>query len=444
MKNVIRTILMEQTDNFIIVPASDYVELLDKYDDVTKFAYKKLTSNPEDKGKKIWIKGNLNVRDRDIEDLYGIIHVDGNLDISNTKILDLQDITVKGYTSDGGTPRARIRLKKIKQAKLRESQENREINAWDLNNPDIDDVGILANAVFEYFTNHHNVRVKTDEDVQKLEELYNKMDELLLKEKEYEAEGKDLTDIHMDIQVTEDEINEINQSIDVYNFLESGSHYRLTSFELVSDDEYDGWQFAAGSAKEADQSLEEYFDEWMDNPKEYFSNDTLRSNLDEEAIEGLAREYFEQSVREYPEGYFDRSDFELSDDEEEELENLKNELSEYEERLEMESDDSPEYELIQNHIDDLNERIEELEEKNSEVTEEMIDEKIDDLTSDAMNDPANFLDELGLDYSEYIDKDSLLEDLVRDSDYGTLNHYDGRYDEVKILGTYYIVMNTNQ
>ena len=44
----------------------------------------------------------------------------------------------------------------------------------------------------------------------------------------------------------------------------------------------------------------------------------------------------------------------------------------------------------------------------------------------------------------FIDKDDLLESLIDESDYGSaLNGYNGEYDQIKINGTYYIVMRTD-
>jgi len=50
---------------------------------------------------------------------------------------------------------------------------------------------------------------------------------------------------------------------------------------------------------------------------------------------------------------------------------------------------------------------------------------------------------MGMDYENFLDKDRMKDDLIRDADYGELNGYDGQYDEIKINGTYYIVMRIN-
>ena len=55
-------------------------------------------------------------------------------------------------------------------------------------------------------------------------------------------------------------------------------------------------------------------------------------------------------------------------------------------------------------------------------------------------DPAGWLDNMGGDIADFIDTRELLDDLVRNGDYGDLNGYDGSYDTVNINGTDYVVM----
>jgi hypothetical protein len=47
---------------------------------------------------------------------------------------------------------------------------------------------------------------------------------------------------------------------------------------------------------------------------------------------------------------------------------------------------------------------------------------------------------MGGDIRDFIDTRELLDDLVRNGDYGDLNGYDGTYDTVDINGTDYVVM----
>jgi hypothetical protein len=47
---------------------------------------------------------------------------------------------------------------------------------------------------------------------------------------------------------------------------------------------------------------------------------------------------------------------------------------------------------------------------------------------------------MGYEISDWIDTGELLDDLVRNGEYGQLNSYDGDYDTVNINGTDYVVM----
>jgi hypothetical protein len=47
---------------------------------------------------------------------------------------------------------------------------------------------------------------------------------------------------------------------------------------------------------------------------------------------------------------------------------------------------------------------------------------------------------MGDQYENFVDRRSLLDDLVSDSDYGTISSYNGDYDEVNVNDSTFIVM----
>jgi vacuolar-type H+-ATPase subunit I/STV1 len=134
--------------------------------------------------------------------------------------------------------------------------------------------------------------------------------------------------------------------------------------------------------------------------------------------------------------------------EESQISNLEDEVSEMEEQLrDIEDSDSDEYSELQELIDEKNEQIEKLEEsKITEPTEEMIEEKINDLVDDAKQNPLNWLEDLGYsntDLKDWVDYDSLAEGL-RDSDgIGGMNGFNSDYDTTDFNGETYVVMQTN-
>jgi hypothetical protein len=100
---------------------------------------------PGYRGKKIWITGDLNVSSLPISSLEGVYYVDGNLDISRTKVSDISHIQVKGRTTDYDSGVEKIRHQRIKQQKLAEAQERRENEEWSEENGD--DMGTRARAI---------------------------------------------------------------------------------------------------------------------------------------------------------------------------------------------------------------------------------------------------------------------------------------------------------
>jgi hypothetical protein len=141
----------------------------------------------------------------------------------------------------------------------------------------------------------------------------------------------------------------------------------------------------------------------------------------------------------------------LSNKQEEKIEILRKRI-EYNtvtiEKLEAQMDGEND-DLIQEKIDELNElseeyiaEIEEIEEDpDGEFPDELIDEKVESLVSDARYDPESFMSEMGLSWSEYVDKDEFIEGVIEADGYGhTLNSYDGTADEVYVNDKLFYVM----
>jgi hypothetical protein len=104
---------------------------------------------------------------------------------------------------------------------------------------------------------------------------------------------------------------------------------------------------------------------------------------------------------------------------------------------------------IQDKIDELNElseeysaEIEEIEENpDGDFPQDLIDEKIEDLVGDVKQDPESFMDDFGLSWSDYVDKDEFIEGVIEADGYGhTINSYDGYADEVYVGDKLFYVM----
>jgi hypothetical protein len=433
--------IIEQAETeYIEVSASDYLELMEQFDYQSKVVYKYLTKEPDKRNKLLWIIGDLNLSDKPVRALFGIDGIKGSLDISNTKISTLGDIQVAKYIHDSGTPLRKIKEQRIKNQKLSDAKSRREDNDWDINNEYIDEVGILANVVFEYIKEKHDVR--TPEDNAELNELTETMERLLQLEAQYNEEGNDTTDIIANIQATEEEIEVITNKVDLYDLIPNGNHYNLTAFEIVSG-KLENYEYAAGTEEDASESLKIYYEDMIDNPQEYFQPSFLEDFIDEDKVLEVIKEHYEYDISDSPESYFDLNDFKLTDEQEEEKERLENELYENQDKLNEYEEGSAEYEQIQEHIDYLEEQISEIE-PDTEPTQEMIDEKVDDMLDEVRRNLVGEMENFGMSINNYLDTEKLLESLVSDGDYGHLNHWNNEYDIIHLNNVGYIVMNINQ
>jgi len=444
LNKLVRRVIKEEENEWVKVSPEQYLEIM-KY---ASYNAKGVTMLPQYRGKKIWITGKLDVKALPIKSLEGVGYVEGDLDISNTGISDISFIDVKGRVSDYDSGVDRIRRQKIRREKLAGAQSRREDNEWSPENSD--DEGNRARAIIEFIENSRSrIKIRTEEDSNRLVELERYMESLLEKEKQYEEEDKDLTDIYADIEATEDEINEINDMMDIYNLIpqERYGFYSMSQFEVVGNDDLEGAEFAVGTEYEVEKSCREYLDDQFDSPEDYFSESFLENHIDEDEVLDYFRDHYEYDVAENPDVYFNEGDFELSQEQEEKKSKLEQEIAEYEERQEnLDSEiEEPEeysrmYDQIQEHIDSLQEQIDDME-PDGEPSQDMIDDKVEELLRDVKRNIVDYMKDWGMKISEYINKEDAIQDIIDSDGYGhILNSYDGNYDEVDVDGDNFIVM----
>lgn len=444
LNKLVRRVIKEEENEWVKVSPEQYLDIM-KY---ASYNAKGISMLPQYRGKKIWITGKLDVRNLPIKSLEGIGYVEGDLDISNTDISDVSFINVKGRVSDYGSGVDRIRKQKIRQEKLAGAQSRRENNEWSPENSD--DEGNKARAIIEFIENSRSsIKIRTEEDSNRLVELERYMESLLEKEKQYEEEDKDLTDIYADIEATEDEINEINDMMDIYNLIpqERYGFYSMSQFEVVGNDDLEGAEFAVGTEYEVEKSCREYLDDQFDSPEDYFSESFLENHIDEDEVLDYFRDHYEYDVAENPDVYFNEDDFELTQEQEEKKSKLEEEIAEYEKRqenLDSEIEDPEEYstmyDQIQEHIDSLQEQIDEME-SDGEPSQDMIDDKVEEMLYDVKRNLIDYMKDWGMKISEYINKEDAIQDIIDSDGYGhILNSYDGNYDEVDVDGDNFIVM----
>jgi len=341
----------------------------------------------------------------------------------------------------------RLRIQRILQGRRDEANDRRLDNEWELG-PDCPDEGLKAHALLDWLVSNDDVEVITNEDRGEIARIQNEIDRLQL---EYDNDENVRGDLLDEISELEDELDEFTSKIDVYNIVPTGNYYDMSEFEVI-DSPVEGRRYAVGDEGEVKSSAYDYVEQLIDDiGYGGFNESFAKGFIDERAVLDYAEEFYEDDIRENPESYFDEEDRMLSDKQEEKIEQLKMRISQlesmiekFEEEMDGENDDD-----LQERIDEMNERIEEMNDEITEIEEdpegdfpeEKIDEAIQDKVSDVRYDVTSFMEDFGLNWEDYIDKDEFIDGVIDADGYGhTLNGYDGNADEQKVLDKWYYVM----
>jgi len=348
----------------------------------------------------------------------------------------------------------RLRMAQILRQKEDDAQQRREDDEWELG-PGCPEEGLKAHALLEWLVDTSDVSVLTNEDRIEIQRLESEIERL---NAEYDsAEDADVS-ILDEISDLEDEINELKEKIDVYNIVPTGSHYRMTAFEVINGG-LDGRQYAVGDDDETQTSCEEYVEQLIDDiGYEGFSKGFASNYIDKDMVVSYARDFYEDDIYESPESYFDESDRLLSKKQEEEIRILNTKIERTRQTIEQlegfieDVEDDEKIEEINNKIDELNDSITDFETEIEDINDspdgdfpqDMIDEKVEERLDDVRYDPESFINEWGLELDRFIDKDDFVKGVVDADGYGnTLSTYDGNADDVSVEGTTYWVIRLN-
>jgi chromosome segregation ATPase len=456
-KRLIKLLKEQDESEYYKISPEDYIELITSASFNPKvFGIKKFG------GKPLYITGNLNLNGlKDMYSLGNVAYIDGNLNINNTKIASIGNTKVKGNISDYGSEMERIRIRKEELKKLDDANERREDGEWDLDNPNIDDEGLMANALFQFLVSEGKLN-EMDEDtkvelqtkqqrLKELQERYDNVDGVL--------EPEEVSPLADEIFDLEEEIEELQGDYaDVYYIMpQSYSYGALYYFEVVGlrnqeymvgsyDDAYDA------AVKDQEQLLD---DTGLENLPSWLIED----NIDKDDIRDEMREFYEDDIRNNPDIYFDEDDFELTDEEEERKEQLENYINEMEDLKSEKEDQRDEYEHNSDEYNELDEQIQEIEsnietaqeeldsiEPDTEPTDDMIDEKVDYYIRNT--DEIDWLKEMGYELSSYVNMTDVAKDIVESDGIGVLARYDGRYEYETVKTAdgkshEFVVMRTN-
>lgn len=497
LTEMIKNIIVEQDDNveYEDFTPQEYMDLLKS----VNYKAQAIPKLPDFKGKKIRVNGSLNlIGFKKITNL-GELIVTGDLNVRSSGIVSLEGVTVGGSLSYYDTPYYQELERRKERALRREAEGRREEGVWNLDNPDIDDEGLMANAVFEYMTQQDDIGYLSDSEREDLKEFERLMVEL--EEKIDNEEDPDVLDeLDMERSDLQDDIDSLKgNDNDVYDLIPHGRHYELHSFRSIHDD-VSGNVYAVGTESEADDSVEQYYEE-MVNDYSNFDKNTLSYHIDGDEV----AEFYEDMIREWvtddPDNYgISRETSHRQDKEIEELNNKKRSLEietyliksggrsplieeevesmkyfkfrdymdnilivewsenkwqiyqngkkveevtyeDEDEDGEHESENDSRIDEIESEIEDIDVEIQDIkDEPDGDLNDDEVEEAVEDKLDEIKSDPASFLDDMGDNYNNFVDRSALLRDLVDEADYSVLNGYDGNYDTVSVNDLTFVVM----
>ena len=329
-----------------------------------------------------------------------------------------------------------------------EAQSRRDDQDWSLSNPEIEEIGLKANALVKSLELNLEIDILSFAESARISELNNILEILYERKASMENEGVDTDEIDTEIESSQEELDELNEKVDVYIAIPTGEHYDGTEFELLEP--LNGRRYAVFTENEIKSSCETRVEELIDDiGYEGFNKSFARSHIDEDQVADEAEQIYNDDVWGNPDSYLDDSQRELSSKQEKLIQSyqLKIEgarrLIETFENMDDESEETSEkIQELEDEIQELEDEIEEINDNpDGDFKEEAINEKIEELVDDVRRDPEWFMNEMGLEWSNYINKDSFIEDVIDTDGYGhTIGSYDGEAEEIDVLGnTFWVI-----
>ena len=348
---------------------------------------------------------------------------------------------------------ANLRIQQILKERQDEAQERRLDGEWTLDD-NCPEIGLKAHALLINLSENFDVDIITNQDIGEIARIQNEIDRLQL---EYDNDEELRGDLLDEISELEDEITEFENKIDVYNIIPTGSFYSTSQFEVIGVPNLEDRTYAVGDEDEMQRSAYDYVDQLIDDIGYRGFNPTFAKEfIDEKAVISYAEDLYNDDVYNNTENYLDNSERNLSDGQEEKIGILNSKIEKYKSLISSFEDEIDNDEMESENNDEIIEKIDELNDEITEMETEIQDEIEnpdgsfpDDLIEDIIKkqldevkyDVTSFMDEWGLDWEEYVDKDEFINGVVDADGYGhTLNGYDGTAEEITVLGDLYYVM----
>ena len=396
-----------------------------------------LSKVPAYRGKKLVVVGKLDLSNfKNVKNLGPIIEVTGGLDISDTEIASLEGVKTHGYVRDFNSKMYRIRIAKIEAEIRANAQSRRESGEWD----DITDgYNAKARALFEFLKDRDDLQDRPENLQEKIDELEDRKSQLEQMQAQLDDNSEEYERLQGQMDAVYTEIEELNDGKfgDVYDLIPDGSMYGLASFKSKLPESYDE-EYFIGTEREVDVAFQDYWEQYVnDVGTEGFSEWVIKDNLDEDRLRSDIEDTYENDIRDNPESYLDESDRELSSSQEEEIQRLEQEKDELEELNDGNEETTDRISEIETEIEEINDSPE------GDFKEEAIEYKIADTVDYYMNNYDEYFSNMGSSIGDYLDKDSLVEYLVNNEEYGQMSSYDSSYDAERFNDKLYYIFRQN-
>ena len=389
VRNIIRKVLSEQSEEWVEVSPDEYNDLL-KYVNGDGAMIKMF---PQYRGKKIAITGDL-VIDDDVTNIDSIDYVNGGLDLGNSQVPYFDKSKVRGSFYYHRSKMYRLEREKVLKIKREIQEELREEGAWNVENGDR--VSEETEAIFDHLFSNRIV--------QEGEDKYN-----LYKEK-YQHYGK-------------------------------GGYYTW-----LGEDNFESEWLVYADSEIGDAAYEKLESDIEQMGYEAFYSHVWEQHLNDDEVRRWLYNDFEEAIRDDPEGW--NISKELSTQQEKYVEIYEKKISDLKNKLNTQSLSEEQISQIEDEIYDSEQLIEDIKENpEGDYSEDDIEEAIESQVDEYADDFVSFIENRGYDKDfilDFVDMDGLINYVISSDGYGNiLNGYDGNDDEYKIGDTWYHVMRYN-
>jgi len=328
----------------------------------------------------------------------------------------------------------------------------REKNEWSLDNSQISEEGLKANALFKYLVEEGDIVPLTDDDKKEKQGLTKRLEVL---ESQLEEDNANETLIRQQIEQVEDELKLYDSYRDVYDLIpETYSHYSMDNFSVNGE----STEYAVGDEREVQLSAEEYMENMLDDiGYEGFSESFVEGFVDEDEVVGYFKDMYTDMVYDDPESWLPEEKKQLSREQEgvisfkeTKISDLGNEIETLSKFLEGAKNKKQKTQLTEK-LTELEGLISELMDDiqgeklnpNGDFLDEDIEGYIESLVEDVQSDPVSYLKDHDFEIDRFIDRTRFIEGIIESNGYEIISPYNGVVGESSANGKWFYIVRVD-